>query len=81
MIGSTRTLRVWAHPAPADLRKGFDGLQALVAAQLQRDPLSGDCYLFVNRRANRLKLLWFDRNGYCLLYNQVSSQCTFFDQS
>ena len=43
MIGSTRTLRVFAYAAPADLRKGFDGLHGLVVAELGRDPLSGDC--------------------------------------
>ncbi len=41
MIGSTRTLRVWAYPEPADLRTGCDGLAALVTAKLGRDPLSG----------------------------------------
>jgi hypothetical protein len=48
VIGSTRQVAVWAYGAPADLRKGFDGLSALVAHGLDRDPLSGDCYLFVN---------------------------------
>ncbi len=48
MIGSTRQVTVWAYGAPADLRKGFDGLSALVSQGLARDPLSGDCYLFVN---------------------------------
>src|SRR5207302_1513751 len=48
MIGSTRSLRVWAYPAPTDLRKGFDGLCGLVTERHQ-DPLVGDCFLFVNR--------------------------------
>lgn len=48
MIGSTRQVTVWAYGAPADLRKGFDGLSGLVTQQLRHDPLSGDCYLFVN---------------------------------
>jgi transposase len=48
VIGSTRQVAVWANGAPADLRKGFDGLSALVSQGLGRDPLSGDCYLFVN---------------------------------
>jgi transposase len=46
--GSTRQVAVWAYGAPADLRKGFDGLSALVTHTLERDALSGDCYLFVN---------------------------------
>ena len=48
MIGSTRQVAVWAYGAAADLRKGFDGLSGLVSQGLERDPLSGDCYLFVN---------------------------------
>ena len=55
MIGSTRTLRVWAYPAPADLRKGFDGLCGLVT-RLRQDPLAGDCFLFVNRLRERVTL-------------------------
>ena len=53
MIGSTRNLRVWGYPAPADLRKGFDGLQGLVANELGKDPLFGDCFLFANRTRTR----------------------------
>ena len=49
MIGSTRSLRVWAYAAPADLRKRFDRLYGLVVKELRGDPLSGDCFLFVNR--------------------------------
>ena len=55
MIGSTRSLRVWAYPAPADLRKGFDGLCGLVT-RLRQDPLAGDCFLFVNRLRERVTL-------------------------
>ena len=72
MIGSTRTLRVWAYPAPADLRKGFDGLQALVAQTLRRDPLSGDCYLFVNRTRRRAKVLLWDGTGLCIYSENIS---------
>lgn len=69
MIGSTRTLRVWAYPEPADLRAGFDGLSALVSKRLGRDPLSGHLFLFVNRSRTRAKVLvWerYDRNLWIL---------------
>ena len=56
MIGSTRQVSVFAFGAPADLRKGFDGLTSLVTRELQRDPLSGDLYLFVNRTRQRAKV-------------------------
>jgi transposase len=55
VIGSTRQVGVWAYGAPADLREGFDGLSALVRHALERDPLSGDCYLFVNAMRKRAK--------------------------
>jgi transposase len=50
VIGSTRQVAVWAYGSPADLRKGFDGLSGLVAEGLGQDPLSDDCYLFVNAK-------------------------------
>ena len=63
MIGSTRQVAVWAYGAPADLRKGFDGLSALVSQGLGGDPLSGDCYLFVNATRKRAKVLLWDGTG------------------
>ena len=66
MIGSTRQVSVWAYGAPADLRKGFDGLSALVTHRLERDPLSGDCYLFVNATRKRAKVLLWDGTGLCI---------------
>jgi transposase len=66
MIGSTRQVAVWAYGAPADLRKGFDGLSALVSQELGQDPLSGDCYLFANRTRRRAKVLLWDGTGLCI---------------
>lgn len=66
MIGSTRQVSVFAFGAPADLRKGFDGLTSLVTRELQRDPLSGDLYLFVNRTRQRAKVLLWDGTGLCI---------------
>jgi transposase len=66
MIVSTRQVATWAYGAPADLRKGFDGLSALVSQHLDRDPLSGDCYLFVNATRKRAKVLLWDGTGLCI---------------
>ena len=66
MIGSTRQVTVWAYGAPADLRKGFDGLSGLVTERLRQDPLSGDCYLFVNATRKRAKVLLWDGTGLCI---------------
>ena len=70
MIGSTRSLRVWAYPAPADLRKGFDGLSGLVT-RLHQDPLAGDCFLFVNRLRTRAKVLLWDGTGLCVYHKRL----------
>lgn len=66
MIGSTRQVRVFAYGAPADLRKGFDGLAAMVRDEMGRDPLSGDLCLFVSRNRQRAKVLHWDGTGLCL---------------
>ena len=66
MIGSTRQLSVFAYPEPTDLRKGYDGLSALVTQGLQRDPLSGDLFLFVNRKRYLAKVLLWDGTGLCV---------------
>ena len=73
MIGSTRSLRVWAYAAPADLRLGYDGLSALVSARLERDPLSGDCFLFVNRTRTRAKVLVWDGTGLCIYQKRLET--------
>lgn len=66
LIGSSRSLRVYAYAAPADMRKGFDGLSALVREDLGRDPTSGALYLFVSRNRIRAKVLVWDGTGLCL---------------
>jgi transposase len=71
MIGSTRALRVFAYGAPADLRKGFDGLSALVVGALGRDPLSGECFLFTSRTRTRAKVLHYDGTGLCLYHKRL----------
>ena len=63
MIGLGRHIRVFAYAAPADLRRSFDGLSGLVTEELGRDPLSGEVYVFVNRRLNRVKVLHWDGTG------------------
>lgn len=66
MIGSSRRLRVFARCQPTDLRKGFSGLYGLVLTEMDRDPTSGDLYLFVNRRRTQAKVLLWDGTGLCL---------------
>ncbi len=73
MIGSTRQIRVLALNQPTDLRKGYDGLSALVARILRRDPLDGDMYLFVARNRIRAKVLFWDGTGFCILAKRLET--------
>lgn len=72
MIGSTRAVRVFARNRPTDLRNGFDGLYSLVVHELERDPLEGDLYLFVNRRRTSAKVLLWDGTGLCIYAKRLA---------
>ena len=60
MISLSYPVRVFLHTAPTDLRKGFDALCGLVTTAFGQDPTSGHLFLFVNRRRDRLKILYWD---------------------
>jgi transposase len=62
---------IFVATAPVDLRRSFDGLAAIASDALQGDPQSGALFLFFGRRRDRLKLLWWDRTGFCLLYKRL----------
>jgi hypothetical protein len=55
------------------MRKGFDGLQGMVREFLGQDPLSGHLFLFLNRRRDRIKLLWWDRDGLVIWYKRLEA--------
>ena len=65
-------MRVFLALGPVDLRGAFDRLAAMTRVILQQDPKSGALFLFYNRRRNRIKALWWDQNGYVLLYKRLS---------
>lgn len=66
MIRDWSQLRVFVRPGTTDMRKQINGLAALVRDTLGRDPLDGSLYLFAGRNRDRLKILYWDRNGFCL---------------
>jgi transposase len=66
MLSVSRTTKIFLYGGPADLRRGYDGLAAIVDDTMQEDPLSGSLFLFVNKRGNRIKLLYWDRDGYAI---------------
>ena len=63
--------RVFLSTAPADMRKGFDSLAALVREYLGHDPLSGHLFLFVSRGRDRIKILYWDADGFALWYKRL----------
>jgi transposase len=62
---------IYCATSPVDLRRSFDGLAAAAKDTLAKDPRSGALFLFVNKAGNRLKAIWWDRTGYCLLYKRL----------
>lgn len=59
-------VRVFLYGEPASMRLSFDGLYALVRHTMQQDPLSGNLFAFINRKATQIKVLYFDRTGWCI---------------
>ena len=68
-------VRVFLCTRPTDLRKGFDGLSGLVQECFGQDPLTGHLFLFLNRRRDRLKILYFDRDGLAIWYKKYGQDC------
>ena len=70
MIGAGN-VQVWVATSPVDMRKSFDGLAEVVRAFLGHDPLSGSMFVFRNRSAERVKILWWDRDGLAIYYKRL----------
>ncbi len=64
-------LRIYLATARVDGRKGIDGLAAMVRSHFGRDPLQGDLFAFFSRRADRVRVLYFDRDGYVLTMKRL----------
>src|SRR5207237_5685478 len=65
-------VRIFVCTEPVDMRRSFDGLALAARERLGKDPREGGLFVFANKRSNRLKILWFDRTGYCLLYKRLN---------
>ena len=65
------SVRIFVCTSPQDMRRSFDGLALAVRERLGEEPECGAVFVFINKRANRIKAMWFDRNGYCILYKRV----------
>jgi transposase len=65
------SVRIFVCTERQDMRRSFDALALAVKERLALDPESGALFVFASKRGNRLKVLWFDRNGYCILYKRL----------
>jgi len=82
MLSLPPSVRLFIARGATDMRKSFDTLAALVIDVIDEDPQSGHLFLFVNRRRDRLKVLWWDRSGYCLLAKRLEQgQFRVFDRA
>jgi transposase len=73
MLSLSPSVRIWICAQPADLRKSFDGLAALVRDWLGGDPLSGHIFVFRNKAADRVKLLVWEEDGYAIWYKRLEA--------
>jgi transposase len=71
MLTLSPAVRIYLATGSTDLRRSIDGLAALVRERFTLDPLSGHLFLFRNRRGDRLKILAWDRSGFCVLYKRL----------
>jgi transposase len=71
MLTLPPSIQVFLCLEPADMRKGIDGLSALTKNKLAADPLSGHLFCFFNKRSDKVKVLYWDRGGFCLFHKRL----------
>jgi transposase len=71
MLSLPSNTNVYLCVQPIDLRKSFEGLCGLVASVFQRNVLDGHLFLFINKRRDRIKAMWFDRDGLAIFYKRL----------
>jgi hypothetical protein len=76
MLSWPPTVRIFLCATATDMRKGFDSLAQLVQSSMALDPMTGHLFVFRSRRGDRLKVLWWDRDGFALWYKKQAPDCT-----
>lgn len=71
MLSVSSQTRVFLARGPCDMRKSFNGLVGLTESVLEQDPLSGHLFVFINRRRDRIKLLYWGGTGFCIWYQHL----------
>jgi transposase len=81
MLSLPPAVRIFVSTEPTDIRRGFDGLSFLVKEVIGEDPLSGHLFVFRNRIGDRVKVLYWDRTGFCLWYKRLEKSVFHFPSS
>ncbi len=81
MLSLPTSVRIWLATRATDLRKSFDSLAELVRQHLKGDPLSGQLFVFRNQRADRVKLLYWDEDGFVIVYKRLEAGTFRFPQA
>lgn len=66
-------IAVWLYKDRVDMRKSINGLSIIVASHMNKNPSSGEIFLFFNKASDKIKILYWDRNGFCLWYKRLET--------
>lgn len=67
-------LKIYFYTIPVDMRRSIDGLSIIVVEQLELNPAAGNLYIFFNKHRNKLKILYWQQNGFCLWYKRLERE-------
>ena len=73
MLNFPTNVRLYLATQPVDLRRSYDGLSALVDGSFGKEAMSGDLFIFINRRANQIRILFWDRDGYVVMMKRLEA--------
>lgn len=71
MLSIPSSTRIFLATEPTDLRKSYDGLSTLVESRFGMDPVSGDLFVFLNRTQTQVRMLFWERDGFCILMKRL----------
>jgi transposase len=75
MLAISSLVKIYLHAEPIDMRKSFDGLFGIIKSDLQLDARDGGVFMFLNLRRNRIKLIYWDRDGLAIWMKRLEKGC------